>query len=311
MYRLGIDLGGTNVSVGVVDAENRIVARASAETPKTDTRRTIPEAIAACARDALRSAGVSRADCAGAGMGAPGSCDTERGVVRYAHNLGWDGFAAADALRERLGMPVRLANDGDCAALGEAVAGAAKGCESALVLTLGTGIGGGFVIGGRLCAGHLRLGGEFGHIRIAIDGEACSCGERGCWEAYASAAALIRQAERAIASAPDSALHGCGTLNGETIYAAAAAGDPTAKRVTEEYAEYVGMGLVSLINVLFPELVLLGGGGAQAGDALLLPVRAYVREHSFIRDGSLLPPIRAAALGPDAGIIGAAALVSD
>ncbi len=310
MYRLGIDLGGTNVAVGVVDAGNRIVSRAAAETPKTDTKNTIPDAIAACAERALRDAGLSRADCAGAGLGTPGSCDTASGLVRYAHNLDWDCFDAADALRERLRLPVRLANDGDCAALGEVIAGAAKGCACALVLTLGTGIGGGYILDGKICAGNRSLGGEFGHTRIAMDGEKCSCGEAGCWEAYASASALMRQAERAAANAPDSALRRCERLDGKAIYAAAAAGDAAALAVTARYAEYVGMGLVSLLNVLFPERILLGGGVSGAGEALFVPVRAYVRAHSYVRDATLLPPILPAALGRDAGIIGAAALIS-
>ncbi len=311
MFRLGIDLGGSSITVGVVDDAHRILARTAAVTPKAETRRTIPEVIAACAQETLAAAGIQRSSCIGAGLGTPGICDTGRGVVRYAHNLGWNDFSAADALQKKLDMPVRIANDGNCAALGEAVAGAAKGCESALVLTLGTGVGGGFVLRGKLCAGHNGLGGEFGHIRIAADGEKCSCGEFGCWEAYASATALVRQAARAASVCPDSALHRCGTLSGSTVYAAAASGDPTARSVTEKYAEYVGMGLVSLINVLFPEIVLIGGGIANAGEALFGPVREYVHEHSFVRDRSLLPPIRAAALGNDAGIIGAAALITD
>ncbi len=308
MYRIGIDLGGTNISVGVVDGAQRIVARAAAPTPKRDTENTIPDAIAACVSDALRSAGLSAADCVGAGLGVPGSCYTESGVVRNAHNLGWENVPAAALLRERLGLPVFLANDGDCAALGEAAAGAAKGCGSALVLTLGTGIGGGFVLDGKLRSGYRGLGGEFGHIRIAMDGKECSCGERGCWEAYASATALIRQAAEAAEAAPDSALNVCGVLSGRAIYEAAAAGDGAAQAVTAQYAEYVGMGLVSLVNVLFPELVLLGGGVANAGEALLGPVREYVYAHSFVRDKALLPPIRACALGSGAGIVGAAAL---
>ena len=171
------------------------------------------------------------------------------------------------------------------------------------------GVGGGFVVDGKIQSGWRGLGGDFGHICVAMDGEPCSCGRRGCWEAYASASALIRQAAAAAAGDPGSALNGAGALSGRSIYAAAAAGDAAALAVTERYAQYVGVGLVSLLNALFPEVILLGGGVSGAGDALLTPVRRFVAENAFIRDASLLPEIRAAALGGDAGMLGAAALV--
>ena len=311
MYRIGIDLGGTNIGAGVVDERDQIVSRASAPTPKENADTAIPDAIAECVGRALHGLGITRGEAAGAGLGIPGSCDTKSGIVRYAHNLGWDGFPAAALLERRLGLPVRIANDGDCAALGEAVAGAARGCESALVVTLGTGIGGGYILNGKILSGFRGLGGEFGHMRIALNGEICSCGERGCWEAYASATALIRQAEEAAALAPGSLLNRCGALTGKTIYAAADAGDAVAQGVVRRYAEYVGAGLVNLINVLFPQRILLGGGVSGAGDALLVPVREYVYAHCFVRDRALLPDMRAAALGSDAGIVGAAALIME
>lgn len=309
MYRIGIDLGGTNIAVGIVDETQRIVGTAQTPTLPAEGAEAVLDRIAACAAEAAAAAGVGLADCAGAGLGAPGTCDMRNGIVRYAHNLGWDGLPAAEQLRARLGMPVFLGNDADCAALGEMVAGAAKGCSSALLVTLGTGVGGGFVVDGKIQSGWRGLGGEFGHICVAMDGEPCSCGRRGCWEAYASASALIRQAAAAAAGDPGSALNGAGALSGRSIYAAAAAGDAAALAVTERYAQYVGVGLVSLLNALFPEVILLGGGISGAGEALLAPVRRFVAENAFIRDASLLPEIRAAALGGDAGMLGAAALV--
>ena len=177
-----------------------------------------------------------------------------------------------------------------------------------LMVTLGTGVGGGFIVDGRIWCGFGGLGGEYGHMCIEMGGAPCTCGERGCWEAYASATALIHQGLSAAAAHPESALNS-GRLDGRAIYAAAAAGDMAARAVTAQYARYVGMGLVNFINALFPEVVLLGGGVSGAGDALLRPVRDYVRTHAFVRDTALLPEIRAAALGGGAGIIGAAALV--
>ena len=308
MYRIGIDLGGTNIAVGITDESHQIVAAASMPTAAQNGARALLDDVAACVGRALADGGLDLAACAGAGIGVPGTCDTRRGVVRYAHNIGWDGVPVTEELRQRLGLPVFLANDADCAALGEVVAGAAKGCSSALMVTLGTGVGGGFIVDGRIWCGFGGLGGEYGHMCIALDGAQCSCGQRGCWEAYASATALIRQAKEAAQAHPESTLNTV-TLNGRTIYAAAAAGDETARAVTAKYAEYVGVGLVNFLNALFPEVILLGGGVSGAGEALLAPVRAYVKDHAFVRDAALLPEVRAAALGGDAGIIGAAALV--
>ena len=291
MFRIGIDLGGTNIAVGIVDEAQRIVAAHSVPTVWQNGARALLDDIAACVKAALANGGYTLADCAGAGIGVPGTCDTNRGVVRYAHNIGWDGVPVTSELRRRLDLPVFLANDADCAALGEVVGGAAKGCSSALMFTLGTGVGGGFI-----------------HMCIEMGGAPCTCGERGCWEAYASATALIRQAKEAAAAHPESALNVI-ALSGRTIYATAAAGDAAACAVTAQYAAYVGSGLVNFINALFPEVVLLGGGVSGAGDALLVPVREYVKAHAFVRDAALLPEIRIAALGGDAGIIGAAALV--
>jgi glucokinase-like ROK family protein len=309
MYRIGIDLGGTHIAVGIVDDLHQIVAANSMPTVAQNGAAALLDDIAECVAGALALGNLAMADCAGAGIGVPGTCDTKCHVVRYAHNIGWDGVPVAEELGRRLGLPVRFANDADCAALGEVVAGAAKGCDGALMITLGTGVGGGFVLDGHIWSGNRGLGGEFGHVCIQHDGALCSCGARGCWEAYASATALIRQAKEAAQTHPESQLNRLEKLSGRTIYAAAAAGDATAQAVTARYAAYVGAGLVNCINVLFPDVVLLGGGISGAGEALLAPVRAFVRAHTFVRDAALLPEIRTAALGSDAGIIGAAALV--
>ena len=308
MYRIGIDLGGTNIAVGVLDEGNRIAASATTPTRAALGAEQLLDDVAQCVMNALSFAGILPEECGGVGIGAPGSCDPVQGVVRSAYNLGWKNVPVCEMLRQRLALPIRLANDADCAALGEITAGAARGRSSALLITLGTGVGGGYVLDGAVRSGYRGLGGEFGHICIAMDGARCSCGRRGCWEAYASASALIRQAAAAAAADPASALNALSTLDGRAIFAAADAGDETARAVTLRYAEYVGAGLVSLINALFPEIVLIGGGISGAGETLLAPVRQFVAEHCFVRDAALLPEIRAAQLGADAGIIGAAML---
>ena len=310
MYRIGIDLGGTNVAVGILDEENRMIASSGTPTRAGLGAESLLDDIAQCVMNALNFAGIFLEECAGIGIGTPGSCDTQCGVVHNAHNLGWENVPVCDMLRQRLGLPTFLANDADCAALGEVTAGSARGRSSALLITLGTGVGGGYVTEGTVRSGYRGLGGEFGHICIAMDGELCSCGRRGCWEAYASATALIRQAKAAALACPASALNTVSPLDGHAVFAAAGAGDETARAVILRYAEYVGVGLVSLINALYPEIVLIGGGVSGAGEALLAPLRRYVETHAFVRDPALLPEIRVAALGADAGIIGAAALAA-
>lgn len=310
MYRIGIDLGGTNIALGAVDAQGVLAARCTAPTPAGLSPEALLDDVARWVRRCLDDAGIGPEDCSGVGIGCPGSCDTQAGLVRRAPNLGWTDVPVRRLLRARLGLPVALANDADCAALGEAVFGAARGRSSALLITLGTGVGGGFVIDGKLYSGHRGLGGEFGHMCIAPGGVRCGCGQDGCWEAYASASALVRQAAEAAAQHPDSILNSLPALNGKAVYDAARAGDAAAQAVTAQYARYVALGLTNLINALAPEAVLLGGGVAAAGDALLEPVRACVRARFFHRDPALLPEILPAALGGDAGIRGAAALLS-
>ncbi|MBE6913610.1 MAG: ROK family protein [Ruminococcaceae bacterium] len=309
MYRIGIDIGGTNIVAGIVDCNYRILKISTTPTRVTESPYDLLDDIEQCIRDLLESAGISIADCAGIGIGAPGSCDTKHGIVRNAHNIGWHSVPVCELLYQRFNLPVFIGNDADCATLGEVVAGAARNYSSALLITLGTGVGGGLVIDKKIYSGYHNLGGEFGHMCIAMDGEECACGQRGCWEAYASATALIRQAAAAAAANPASLLNRCDRLDGITVYEAAAKGDATAKAVIEKYAAYVGVGLVNLVNALYPEIVLLGGGVSNAGDALIAPVTSYIKNHFFLNNPALLPTISAAHLGGNAGMIGASALV--
>ena len=243
------------------------------------------------------------------GIGSPGTCDASRGVVVQAFNLDWFDVPLCQMLSERLGgIKVYLGNDADCAALGEVVAGAAKGATDALMVTLGTGVGSGMILNGSIYAGHRTLGGEAGHMCICMDGEACSCGEKGCWEAYASATALIRQAERAAAEHPESVLNASGKLNGLKIFTAFHEGDAAAATVVENYCRYVAVGLVNLINALYPEVIIMGGGICAQGETLLGPIRKYIAEHFFVGKREIMPRLVVAQLGNDAGIIGAAAL---
>lgn len=308
MYTIGVDLGGTNIDVGVVDESHNIISQAHTPTLARRAPAEVLDDIARCAKEAAESVNLGPDDITALGIGSPGTCDAESGVVLNAHNLGWFGVPVRSELEQRLGLPIFLGNDADCAALGETVAGAARGCSDVLMVTLGTGIGGGIVAGGRIYAGHRSLGGEIGHICIAMDGESCTCGQRGCWEAYASATALIRRGEVAAAARPDSALAGLRPLDGLKIFTAANDGDKVARSVVDEYIRCLGVGLVNMINVLYPEIVLIGGGISRQGENLLAPLREHVAAHFFVGLRKVMPRIELASLGPAAGIIGAAAL---
>ena len=308
MYTIGVDLGGSHISVALVNEDLEIISRASVPIRQGREQMSIVLDIGGCINQALYAVAVDISECRAIGIGSPGTCDSANGVVVQAYNLGWFDVPICRFLSERFGIPVYLGNDGDCAALGEVLAGAARGSDCACLITLGSGVGCGIVVHGRIYAGHHTLGGELGHMCIAMDGELCSCGQRGCWEAYASGQALVRQAYHAIEKQPDSILQSFDELDAKVIFDAARQGDALASAVVARYCQYVGVGVVNVVNALYPQVILLGGGIAKAGDILLNPVRDYVAEHFFVRKPSLMPRIVRGLLGDDAGVIGAAAL---
>ena len=308
MYRIGIDLGGTNIAVGVVNENYEIVAHHSVPTgasrPAEEVIRDMGDAVEAV----LVKAGVSIDQCESMGIGSPGTCDSEQGVVARAYNLGWFDVPVCAMLHERFGIPVRLSNDANCAALAETVAGAAIGCENMVLITLGTGVGGGIIIDGKIYAGMRSAGAELGHMLLVLDGEQCTCGRKGCWETYASATALIRQAKKAAADHPESLLAQAEEITGLAVFQAADKGDAVAQAVIDQYCVYVAAGFTDLVNSLAPEMILLGGGISRQGERILAPMREYVMNNCFGQKDGAIPVIKAAALGNEAGIIGAAAL---
>ena len=308
MYRIGIDLGGTNIAVGVVNDRYEIVARRSvptgAERPAEEVIRDMGDAV----EEALRQAGLTAADCASMGVGSPGACDPQTGVVKRAYNLNWFDVPVCRMLHQRFGIPVRLGNDANCAALAEVVAGAAVGCQDMVLITLGTGVGSGIISRGKILSGLRGGAGEAGHMLLVLDGEPCTCGRRGCWEAYSSATALIRQARQAAAEHPESLLAGAEEITGKTVFDAADRGDETANAVVDRFCDYLGAGVTNIVNALAPEVILIGGGISRQGERLLAPVRRYVEKNCFGGPEGAIPIIAAARLGNDAGIIGAAAL---
>lgn len=310
MYRIGIDLGGTNIAVGVVNDRYEIVAQHSVPTRAHRPAEQVIADMGDAVETVLAKAGITIAQCRSIGIGSPGTCDSGTGVVVRAYNLGWDHVPVCDMLTRRFGIPAYLNNDANCAALAETVAGAAVGCKNMVLITLGTGVGGGIIIDGKIYAGTAGAGAELGHTLLILDGEPCTCGRRGCWEAYASATALIQQTKRAAAEHPESLLADVPPeeITGRTVFDAADQGDALAQQVIHRYCVYIGAGLTDLVNALAPEMILLGGGISRQGEKLLGPIRNYVRHNCFGQEQGMVPVIAPAKLGNEAGIIGAAAL---
>ena len=262
----------------------------------------------------MQQTGAAPSDCLGVGIGCPGTIDAISGRVIYSNNLaGRVDIPLAESIASALQLPVRISNDANCAALGECVAGAARGCRSAVLLTLGTGVGGGVVWDGKVFEGGPG-GMELGHTLLRTGGEPCTCGRKGCVEAYCSATALIRDAARAARSQPQSRLNQlCGSdlsrMNGKIPFDAAQAGDPAAQEVIADYLHHLGEAVTDMVNIFRPEIVLLSGGICAQGAVLTEPLNRYVQEHAFAGRWLKTPPVCIAGLGADAGLIGAACLL--
>ena len=309
-YRIGIDIGGTTMKAGVVDENCRIVKRGTIKTP--DTYETSVKALAEMISDLAAQVGCSVEDFPCIGIGVPSSVVPETGRLIFANNTGWKDVSLKDALRDYFSTPVYVANDANCAIIGEAIAGAAVGQKHVVLVTLGTGVGSGILVDGRLFSGGDGLGAEIGHLQLVFDGLTCTCGIHGCFECYASATALIRQTKEAMEKHPQSALHHWaeqnGEVNGRTAFECAGDGDETALEVIDQYTSYLAAGLGSITNLFRPELILLGGGVSNAGEPLLERVRSKLGNYILAYDLTGGPAIEKAALGNDAGTIGAAFL---
>ena len=312
MYRIGIDLGGTNIVAGVVDDEFRIVATAKCKTRIPRPAEEIVVDMARMAKEAVQNAGLTMADIAYVGVGSPGTCNADTGIVEYSNNLQFEKLPLRDMLGGMLDKAVYIENDANAAALGEALAGAAKGAQSCVCITLGTGVGGGIIIDGKIYGGFNFAGAELGHTVIMVDGELCTCGRFGCWEAYASATALINQTRRAMVNHPDSAMWSIAEdldkVNGRTAFDGMRAGDAVAAQVVDPYIKYIATGLINVINIFQPEVLCIGGGICKEGDTLLKPLAAHIERERYSKYSSHQTRLCVATLGNDAGIIGAAFL---
>lgn len=313
MYKLGIDLGGTNIVAGVVDDNYNIVATSKVKTNLPRPAEEVIDDMVKAANMAIENAGLKVSDIESMGVGSPGAIDPVHGVVCYANNLGFNNVPMAKMLKERMGVDFYIENDANAAAYGEYIAGAGRGTNDFIAITLGTGVGGGVIIDGKIYSGSNYAGAELGHTVIAMGGEMCSCGRQGCWEAYASATALIRQTKQAMIKYPKSVMWElCGNdinkVDGRTAFDAMRKGDVAGKMVVDKYVEYVAVGVSNNINIFQPEVLCIGGGISKEGDNLIKPIKAFLEGENYARNIEKNTEVKVAELGNDAGIIGAAYL---
>lgn len=311
MHYLGIDLGGTNVAAAVVDREGTILGKVSLPTPRAGAE-AVADQMAAAARAAAEKAGVPLEQVESVGIGSPGTIEPEQGLIRFWSNLNFVDVPLGGLMEARLHKKIYLENDANAAALGEYAAGAGKGSQSMVAITLGTGVGGGAVLNGKLYTGFNYAGMEVGHFVIEYGGRLCTCGRKGCFEAYCSATALIKRTREVMEEHPDSLLWQlAGSLegvDGRTPFDAAAQGDAAAGKVIDEYVNYLGCGVASLVNIFQPDVFCIGGGPSAQGETLMAPVRYILNREDYARNSVRRTRLVRAALGNDAGIIGAALL---
>ena len=309
MYQIGIDIGGTSIKAGLV-SDGRIISWKSVP---TDTDAGADKIIGDIAQmvNALKDDAGDKI-ITGVGIGCPGAVNSCTGMVDHAYNLKWDYVPLGERMQKLTGYPTRVCNDANAAALGEAKYGAGKAYQNSVFITIGTGIGSGIIIDGRLYEGNQSKGAEIGHVVIKSGGEPCTCGRRGCFEAYSSATALIRDTTRAMLKDPDSKLWtvcpDIDKVNGKTVFDAMLMDDKTAQGVFDNYIRMLGEGLVNIINALRPEAIILGGGVCAQGDVLLVPLKKYIAKYAFGEGPHV--GLHIASLKHDAGILGAAALVA-
>lgn len=313
-YAIGVDLGGTSIKAGLVDAQNRIVEKVSCETNLPRPEREVEQRIAGLCEKLCVQAGVSLAtQVASIGIGTPGSVNAETGIVDFSENFNYRNWHLAEAMETLLRRGVHIENDANAAAYGEYIAGAARGAKCAVAITLGTGIGGGIIIDGKIFSGFNSAGAELGHTVIVKGGRPCMCGRRGCWEQYASARALTEDTRAALREAPDNIMwqYIAGDLarvDAKTAFDAMRAGDALGTRLVQDFIEYVACGVTNVINIFQPEIICIGGGVSKEGEPLRKRICEIVDQEDYARDGMKRTRIVIAQLRNNAGIIGAANL---
>ncbi len=312
-YYIGIDLGGTNIVAGVVDENYKILSKASTKTNIPRPEKEIADDMVKVSLEAAEQAGIKIDDVEWIGVGTPGIANSEKGIVEFSGNLGFKNTPLKKYIQEKIDKPVFLENDANAAAYGEFVAGAAKGANDAVCITLGTGVGGGIVIDGKIYTGFNFAGAEIGHMVVDAHGPMCSCGRKGCFEVFSSATGLIRMTKEAMEQDKDTLMHKIAAERGDKVSARTAfdamkMGDKKAKEVVDNFIWYLAVGITNTINIFQPDILCIGGGVCNEGDTLLLPLKELIKKEVFTRNSPKNTEIVIAKLGNDAGIIGAAFL---
>ncbi|MEF9959300.1 MAG: ROK family protein [Niameybacter sp.] len=310
MYYIGVDLGGTTIKVGLLNSEYTIIDKIVIPTGAERSSEEVLKDMASVCREIMNKHGLTVEDVHSIGIGSPGIASPIEGIIHYASNLNFNEVNVRNEIQKYINLNVYVENDANCAALAESICGAAKGEKDVVVITLGTGIGGGIIIDGKVYSGAFCGGGEVGHHVMELNGRPCGCGRKGCWEQYASATALIRDAKAAANSDPESLLATMAEGNLESmtakiVFDAVQSGDQVAEEVLDQYFKYVAYGVANIVYMLQPAVVVLGGGMSAQGANLTEPVTTYTQEQ-MCPGLELRNPVKAAILGNDAGIIGAA-----
>lgn len=313
-YTIGVDLGGTTISAGLVNEEYKIEYKVGCDTNLPRPSEEIEQSIANLCLQICKDKNLDiTKDIQWVGIGTPGSVNTKTGVVEFNANFGYNNWPLQENMEKILGCKVYIENDANAAAYGEYIDGGAKGAQYAVVITLGTGIGSGIIINGKIFSGFNYAGAELGHLVIVKDGRPCMCGRKGCWEKYASSRALAEDTRAAMEQHPENMMWklvdgDINKVNAKTAFDAMHAGDPLATQLVHTFLEYVACGITSVINIFQPEILCVGGGVSKQGEALLGPIREYVDKEEYARNGDRRTKIVTAKLNNDAGIVGAASL---
>lgn len=311
-YYIGIDLGGTNIKAGVVDEDFKIIAKATCKTNLPRPAEDICKDMAEVAKQAVKEAGLTLDQIESVGIGTPGTANSAEGIIEYSNNLGFKDFHVVELMKTFIDKPCFVENDANAAAYGEFVAGAAKGANNAVCITLGTGVGGGIIIDGKIYSGFNFAGAEIGHTVVDPNGPQCTCGRKGCFEVFSSATGLIRMTKEAMEADPTSVMNKMseemGKVSARTAFNAMREGDKAGKEVVDKYIKYLALGITNTINIFQPDILCIGGGVCNEGDPLLLPLKELVAKEVYTRNSKKNSEIVIAKLGNDAGIIGAAFL---
>ncbi len=312
-YSAAIDLGGTNIAIGIVSEKGELVYKMSVPVEDNKNPEALLSQMAEGTKQCIAECEIDPSEIISVGVGIPGICKGAKGPVILAANINWHNVDAVSFLEEKIGLPVFLGNDADCAALGEYHSGSGNQYKSLVMITLGTGIGGGVVIDGKLFPGCNSFGGEFGHIPMVHGGVKCGCGKNGCFEVYGSANALKRETREAAEQHPESLIWemcegDLDNIGGRTAFDAADQGDETGKAVVEQYINYLADGISGIINIFRPEVVVVGGGVSNQGASLFDPLNEKVAKLCVASEAIEAPKVIKASLGNAAGIIGAGML---